>query len=147
MGSCFCLEGGNDEDSEVRKENVTELIKPLSTTEKEDEVVEIKMDNIDPWSYSNELSINEVQDMLENVTLDNCKPFVAPIKYAKVVKVYDGDTVTIVAPLFDGVISRFRVRLNGIDAPEIRTKDEWEKKAGYIVRDILNEKKAGYIVR
>ena len=44
------------------------------------------------------------------------------------------------APLFDGVVSRFKVRLARIDTPELRTKDEWEKRAGVIARDILNER-------
>ena len=125
----------NDEPTDA----ASELIKPLSQNE-ENALIEVKVDNIDPWQYSNSLTITEVTDLLSNMTFDYCKPFVAPIRFAKVVKVYDGDTVHIIAPLFEGVTSRFSVRLRRIDAPEIRTKDEWMKKAGYIVRDMLSDK-------
>tara|TARA_Y100000389_G_scaffold196407_1_gene229302 strand:+ start:1784 stop:2152 length:369 start_codon:yes stop_codon:yes gene_type:complete len=73
---------------------------------------------------------------------------VYPIRYGKVIKVYDGDTITIAArlPNTDGPIYRFSVRLNGIDTPEIRGKSEAEKELAYFVRDALSEKIMGKIV-
>ena len=140
MGSCLgcCVVDGNDNEYK-NDDNTSEINKPFSS-ENEKEIIQVKIDNIEPWKYSEQLGINQVTEMLKDMTFDDCQPFVAPIKYGKVVKVYDGDTVHIIAPLFDGVTSRFKVRLAGIDTPEIRTKDEWEKKAGYIAKDILNEK-------
>ena len=54
----------------------------------------------------------------------------------KVVKVYDGDTVHIVFPVF-GKMYKWNCRISRIDTPELRTKNEKEKKYGYIVKDIL----------
>ena len=141
MGACLSIcddDSNSNPDNEIH--NTTDK-KPLtSPVQEEKEIIQVKIDNIEPWKYSESLSINDVTEMLKDMTFDDCDPFIAPIKYSKVVKVYDGDTIHIIAPLFDGVISRFRVRLNGIDTPELRTKNEWEKKAGYIVKDMLVEK-------
>ena len=63
----------------------------------------------------------------------------------KVVSVYDGDTVKIVFPLHD-IYYKWNCRLTGIDTPELRTKNEKEKKYGYIVRDKLREKILNKIV-
>lgn len=57
--------------------------------------------------------------------------------YARVVKVYDGDTVTIVFEHKNEMI-KYSCRLFGIDTPEIRTKDLEEKKKGYAARDYLH---------
>jgi endonuclease YncB( thermonuclease family) len=57
----------------------------------------------------------------------------------KVVKVYDGDTITVVAPLGNGMY-KVKCRLQGIDTPEIRTKDLLEKKAGYKSKTWMTEK-------
>jgi len=62
---------------------------------------------------------------------------------AEVVKVYDGDTCTCVVDLGFKLSARIKVRLVGIDTPEIRTKDLEEKKKGYETRDWLREKILG----
>jgi endonuclease YncB( thermonuclease family) len=46
----------------------------------------------------------------------------------------------VVAPVFPHVVSRFVVRLDGIDTPELRTKDEWEKKAAKVVRHLVEQR-------
>lgn len=60
---------------------------------------------------------------------------------AKIVYVYDGDTVHIVFPFrnMNGkkVLRRWKCRLEHIDTPELRTKDEKEKEMGYFVRNVL----------
>jgi endonuclease YncB( thermonuclease family) len=58
---------------------------------------------------------------------------------AKIVSVYDGDTVKAIFPL-NGVLYKWNCRLTGIDTPEIRTSDKLQKKFGYEVRDKLREK-------
>ena len=66
--------------------------------------------------------------------------FVPPVTRGTVLKVYDGDTITIAAPLhINGKqqLYRFRVRLRGIDCPELRGSDENEKAAARRARDIL----------
>lgn len=56
-------------------------------------------------------------------------PFVAPIHRGYVIKVYDGDTITIASklPYTGSPLYRFSVRLNHIDCPEMKSKDEEEK--------------------
>ena len=58
---------------------------------------------------------------------------------AKVVSVYDGDTIKVVFPLHD-TLYKWNCRLTGVDTPEIRTRCDTEKKYGYKVRDSLREK-------
>ena len=61
---------------------------------------------------------------------DNLNPkdlplFIPPLKTGKVIKVYDGDTITIasrVPGLYNSPIYKFSVRLNGIDSPEMKGK-------------------------
>ena len=57
---------------------------------------------------------------------------------AKVVSVYDGDTITIDIDLGFGIVmKKQKVRLFGIDTPEIRGE---EREQGLISRDFLREK-------
>jgi micrococcal nuclease len=88
---------------------------------------------------------------LENANVIDAIQFIPPVKYGKVVKVYDGDTITIVATLDFGVyqspqLYKFSVRLTGIDCPEIKTKNENEKKLAIIARDELKKKLDNKIV-
>ena len=64
-----------------------------------------------------------------NINWDNTSPFIPNIKKAKVIKVYDGDTITIASKvhIFSRKYYRFSVRLARIDCPELRTKDINEK--------------------
>ena len=59
---------------------------------------------------------------------------------AKIISVYDGDTVTATVDLGFTVSVRIKVRLYGINTPEIRTKDPSEKKAGYAARDFVRDR-------
>ena len=65
----------------------------------------------------------------KQISWENTKPFVPNIKYAKVIKVYDGDTITVAARIHPLICEyyRFSVRLAHIDCPELKTKDEYEK--------------------
>lgn len=64
---------------------------------------------------------------------------------AKVVSVYDGDTIKVIFPL-NGVFYKWNCRLLGVDTPELRTKNKLEKAFGYVVRDKLREKIMSSIV-
>lgn len=71
-------------------------------------------------------------------------PFVPPVETGYIVKVYDGDTITLatrlpIVPLDKQPIYRFSVRLNGIDTPEIKGKDHDEKTAAVRARDFLSQ--------
>lgn len=62
---------------------------------------------------------------------------------AEVVSVYDGDTCTCVVDLGFKTQVRIKVRMIGIDTPEIRTKDLDEKEKGLATRDWLRERILG----
>ena len=91
---------------------------------------------------------SDLVNLLENVEYGDTIPFVPPIQYGKVIKVYDGDTITIasVLPNTTEPIYRFSIRLNGIDTPEIRGKTEEEKELAIQVRDALTDKIYGKMV-
>ena len=67
-------------------------------------------------------------------------PFVFPITEGQVIKVYDGDTITIASkmPYPESPMYRFSVRLNGIDTPEIKGKNADEKDVAQKARDELS---------
>ena len=78
---------------------------------------------------------------MENINYKDTIPFIPPICDGKVVKVYDGDTITIATklPYENSPYYRFSVRLKGIDCPEIKTKNKEEKECATIARDFLRE--------
>ena len=67
-------------------------------------------------------------------------PFTFPIANGQVIKVYDGDTITIASKLpYDASpLYRLSVRLNGIDTPEIKGKNDDEKEAAKAARNALS---------
>ena len=88
-------------------------------------------------------------DDLSTATYESSIPFVPPITYGKVIKVYDGDTITIAAklPYSESPVYRVSVRLNGIDTPEIKGETQKEKDLAKQVRDSLKVKIMGKIVQ
>jgi micrococcal nuclease len=61
--------------------------------------------------------------------------------FCKCVDVYDGDTITVAFKRSnEELIYKHKIRLLGIDTPEVRTKNLEEKKKGIEIRDILREK-------
>jgi len=58
---------------------------------------------------------------------------------ATVDRVLDGDTVDCMVDLGFDIWVKQRVRLEGIDAPEVRTLDLTEKKQGFVVKDRVIE--------
>jgi micrococcal nuclease len=85
---------------------------------------------------------------LLDVDYKNTTKFVPPIEYGKVIKVYDGDTITIASTLPNSTlpIYRFSVRLRGIDSAEIKGSTETEKKLAIVARDALHGLINGKIV-
>ena len=78
---------------------------------------------------------------LSAVSWENTVPFVPPVENGNVIKVYDGDTITIASklPYAASPLFRFSVRLNGIDTPEIKGKDDNEKSIAKKARDALSD--------
>lgn len=88
---------------------------------------------------------------LEMATYDNATPFMPNITCGKVVRVYDGDTITVCSRVrIDGHTSesiyRFNVRLRGIDTPELKTRNSTEKTLAIKARDALSGEILGKIV-
>ena len=67
-------------------------------------------------------------------------------KNAKVVDIYDGDTIKIVFAV-NGKLYKFNCRIQHVDTPEIRTRNKLEKEYGLKVRDKLKEKILGKVVK
>jgi endonuclease YncB( thermonuclease family) len=70
------------------------------------------------------------------------KIYVPTLYNITVIKVYDGDTITIAAKVSrcSSTFYKFSVRLRGIDTPEIKGKNQDEKQAAIKARDTLSEK-------
>nr|QBK88812.1 MAG: nuclease-like protein [Mimivirus LCMiAC01] len=73
---------------------------------------------------------------LQNATFKNTPKYLPNITSCRVLKVYDGDSITI-ASRIENKIWKWSVRLNGIDTPEIRSKDEYEKTIADIAKKQL----------
>lgn len=74
---------------------------------------------------------------LHNLNLEYVKPF--DFKFtiqAKIISVYDGDTVTAVFK-YNGIYSSFKIRLLGINTPEIRNSNLNKKRKAIEARDYL----------
>jgi endonuclease YncB( thermonuclease family) len=88
-----------------------------------------------------------MEHLLENQTINT--PEFTLNKYstnAKVVKVYDGDTIHVVFEYF-GKFYRWNCRIAHVDTPELRTKNTEEKKLGYLVKQKVEELLLNKIVR
>lgn len=73
-----------------------------------------------------------LQDVVYNDTIS----YIPPITSGKVIKVYDGDTITIATKLpYEGSpIYRFSVRIDGIDCPEMKTQNNNERICANIAK-------------
>lgn len=78
-----------------------------------------------------------------NLIFRDIPEFIPPITGGRVIKVYDGDTITI-ASRINGMINsdiyRFSIRLIEIDTPEMSSHDIIEKDMAKQIRDILSNK-------
>ena len=89
---------------------------------------------------NNNNNMQNFEQNFEQIKYENTIPFIPEITKGKVVKVYDGDTITIAAQI-EGLVPiyRFHVRLRGIDSPEIKGKTAKEKEYAIVSRDKLAE--------
>lgn len=109
------------------------------------------MDNIDMGCNQGK-SKNKID--YNNIQYKDTIIFIPPINEGLVIKVYDGDTITIASkligdhfePVQNSPFYRFSVRINNIDCPEIRTKNMNEKKCAIIARDLLQDKLMNKVV-
>ena len=90
--------------------------------------------------------------LLSTASYDDTPAFTLEPCVAKVLDVYDADTVDGSHRSFSGRISRWQVRIVGVDCPEIRPKRGnphrlLEKQAAIVCRDALIEYLTGLQVR
>lgn len=85
---------------------------------------------------------------LKNINYKDTEIFIPEIKFAKVVKVYDGDTITVASrlPFESSPIYRFSVRLRSIDSPEIKGETKKECELAIKARDALHNLIYGQII-
>ena len=85
---------------------------------------------------------------MEDILYKDTTPFIPPITGGKVIKVYDGDTITIASklPYENSSMYRFSVRIKGIDCPEIRTHNLDEKEIALIAKKFVEDKCLNKIV-
>lgn len=82
---------------------------------------------------------------IESCEYKNCTPYIPNISSAKVIKCYDGDTVTL-GMIMDNKRVRFNVRMLGYDCAEIRSHDEQEKQVANWAKEFIKEMIFGKIV-
>ena len=89
-------------------------------------------------------NINKQEQVNEEPT-----PFVVPITEGKVIKVYDGDTITVQfkLPYKKSKLYKISVRLNGIDCPELKTKNAIEKECSQIAKQKVSDLLMGETVQ
>ena len=94
------------------------------------------------------LPASDTTKQLQNVQYLDTIKFVPPITFGKVIKTYDGDTITIAAklPYPESPIYRFSVRLRGIDAAEIKGGTAKEKEIAQESKQILSDMIMGKMV-
>jgi micrococcal nuclease len=80
-------------------------------------------------------------EYLDTITYKDTIPYIPNIKFGKVIKVYDGDTITIACkmPHDNSPIYRFSVRIAGIDCPEMKTNNKTEKECAIIAKTTVSE--------
>ena len=87
-------------------------------------------------------------EYLDNINYNDTIPFIPPLTCGKVIKVYDGETLTIASKLpYEGCpVYRFSVRINCIDCPEMRTKNQNEKTCAKMAKAKVYDAVFGKIV-
>jgi endonuclease YncB( thermonuclease family) len=91
---------------------------------------------------------------LQEIEYKNTEKFIPNIKFGKVIKVYDGDTITIASrlspisssPISSSPIYRFSVRIRNIDSAEIKGSTAHEKIQALQAREELHKLVFGKIV-
>lgn len=73
-------------------------------------------------------------------------PSLFSYRIKQVLKIVDGDTIDCIVDLGFDMMMEARIRLAGIDAPELRTRDTEEKKFGMYAKEWLLNKLNGDII-
>jgi endonuclease YncB( thermonuclease family) len=123
------------------------VVEPVHPSKNEHKDNSINIDN----NIQQPNHIMSVPRPLDDILYADTQIYIPNIKSGKVVKVYDADTITVANRISVGgaqsdEIYRFQVRLNGIDSPEIKSKNATTKAIAKQSRDVLTEMIFGKIV-
>lgn len=101
-----------------------------------------KMGNCNTNHEYNDTDATKFENKFKHV-----KKFLPNLKKGFVVKVYDGDTITIISKIHClDEEHKFVIRLKGIDAPEIKSNNILEKKIAIRSRNWLRHKILGKVI-
>jgi len=89
---------------------------------------------------------SKTKSIPENIDPKILPSFVPALRYCRVIKCYDGDTITVAAFYPEDQLCKFSVRIAGIDCPEIKTPDPNEKEVAVLARDRVTNLILGQIV-
>ena len=106
------------------------IVLKQETQDQEKEVMSVTQELMERVSNLDDISVISITTIdTDDITWKTTIPFVPPINGGLVIKVYDGDTITIASKLpYEGsLMYRFQVRLNGIDSPGLKSKCDDER--------------------
>jgi endonuclease YncB( thermonuclease family) len=87
-----------------------------------------------------------LEQRLEGCSWNTCEPYVPEFTEGKIIKCYDGDTVTIATVLHDKVV-RFNIRMLGYDCAEIKSKNLQEKQVAKWAKAFITDLIYGKMVK
>lgn len=114
------------------------LFSQRENAEEAEEIEELEIQINDTTQKSKEKEIEIKKNKI--IKWEDTRAFTPQIDGGQVIKVYDGDSITIAGylPMYNSPLFRFSIRLNGIDTPEIKGKTEEEIKMAKEARDALS---------
>jgi len=87
--------------------------------------------------YNNE----QIKEIPLEIKRKDLPKYIPNIKYGRVIEIYDGDTFTLAAYIDNGdTLYQVPVRINGIDCPEMKTKNENEKKVAEFAKQFVTNR-------
>tara|TARA_B100001175_G_C19360830_1_gene567016 strand:+ start:398 stop:868 length:471 start_codon:yes stop_codon:yes gene_type:complete len=89
---------------------------------------------------------SKTKSIPENIDPKSLPIFVPAIRHCRVIKCYDGDTITVAAYYTDDKLYKFQVRIAGIDCPEIKSSNQNEKEVAIVARDLVKDLILGEMV-
>lgn len=77
---------------------------------------------------------------INNISEKDCKYFLPPIKYGKVINVINGNTIIIATTLsYDETYYKFTIKIKNIICPNLKSKNDNERICGIIAKDFLKD--------
>jgi endonuclease YncB( thermonuclease family) len=87
------------------------------------------------------------ENPLSHATYANCKLYLPQIEEAKVVKVADGDTVTLAFLTHENTVCKFPARMYGYNSYDLHHEDEQKKATARKAKESLEARVLGKIVK